>query len=64
MALAEKGKIDVDDSVVSLLPGDVEEDLHVTDGVDYTPKITVWHLLTHTSGLPDWLEDVPQGEKA
>jgi len=48
MMLIEKGKITLDDLVVSIIP-------------EFEPKgkdkVEVWHLLTHTSGLPDQLPE-------
>ena len=38
--------------------------LHVLDGTDYTSQITVRHMLTHASALPDWLEEAPPGGKS
>jgi len=35
--------------------------LHRLDGADYTEAITVRHLLGHTSGLPDYIEERPKG---
>jgi len=44
--LAEKGKLDLDDNLKSLFP----------DFPDYAEKITVRHLLNHTSGIRDYLQ--------
>ncbi len=43
MQLVEKGKIGLDDPVQKHLPD-----------FPFGDKITILHLLTHTSGLPDW----------
>jgi D-alanyl-D-alanine carboxypeptidase len=50
----EHGELALDDRVVDLLPAQLTDRLHVHKGVDRTPAITVHHLLTHTSGLPDY----------
>jgi CubicO group peptidase (beta-lactamase class C family) len=47
MLLIEDGKINVDDSIRKYLPANAP---------DTWQKITVRHLLTHTSGLKDWTE--------
>ncbi len=44
--LAEKGKLDLDDNLKSLFP----------DFPDYAEKITIRHLLNHTSGIRDYLQ--------
>ncbi|MBD3268007.1 serine hydrolase, partial [bacterium] len=45
MILVEEGKIQLDDPVVKYLPAFAEKG---------KKKVTVRHLLTHTSGLPSW----------
>jgi D-alanyl-D-alanine carboxypeptidase len=57
LQLAERGQLDLDASITRYLPPEVTTGLHRIDGVDRTPEITVRHLLSHTSGLPDFLED-------
>lgn len=53
----EEGLMGLDDSVADLLPGPFADRIHVIDGEDRSAQITVKHLLGHTSGLPDYLED-------
>jgi D-alanyl-D-alanine carboxypeptidase len=50
---SERGELGLDDPMVAHLPGDLTAGLHVLDGVDRTAQITIRHLLSHTSGLPD-----------
>jgi D-alanyl-D-alanine carboxypeptidase len=57
---SERGELSLDDSIVDHLPAEVTDGLHVLKGVDHTPAITIRHLLSHTSGLPDYF-DKPKG---
>jgi D-alanyl-D-alanine carboxypeptidase len=61
MRLVEQGSLTLGDRLVDLLPTSVTDRLHVLDGVDHTAAINVEHLLSHTSGLPDYYEDAPAG---
>jgi CubicO group peptidase (beta-lactamase class C family) len=61
MMLAESGKLDVDQSICSYLPETITRGLHQYGGRVRTEEITLRHLLTHTSGLPDWFENYPKG---
>ncbi len=61
MMLAELGKLNVDESICIYLPETITRGLHQYGGRDLTAEITIKHLLTHTSGLPDWFEDYPKG---
>ena len=47
MVLAEAGKLDYDDPVVKYIPE-----------LEGYPGITIRHLLTHTSGLPDYYDTI------
>lgn len=59
--LYERGLVQLDAPIANYLPGTLIDGIHVLDGVDYTDRITVTHLLGHSSGLPDFLEDRPEG---
>jgi D-alanyl-D-alanine carboxypeptidase len=64
LQLVEDGTLDLDAPITRELPADVTDGLHRLDGVDHTDRITVRHLLSHTSGLPDFLEDRPRGGRS
>jgi D-alanyl-D-alanine carboxypeptidase len=64
LQLAEEERLDLDGSITRVLPPSVTDGLHVLDGVDHTARITPRHLLGHTSGLPDFLEDRPSGGRS
>jgi CubicO group peptidase (beta-lactamase class C family) len=51
MLLVDRGKLALDDSLSKFFPGFPE----------YGKRITVKHLLTHTSGLPAYEDLIPQG---
>ena len=55
--LASKGKLGLEDPISRYLDGRTMDGLHVYKGVDYSDKLTIRHLLSHTSGLPDYFED-------
>jgi D-alanyl-D-alanine carboxypeptidase len=64
LKLCEKNVISLNDTVSKRLPAAFTTRLHCLKGTDYTEKITIRHLLSHTSGLPDWLEDRPKKGKS
>jgi D-alanyl-D-alanine carboxypeptidase len=57
----ERGELGLDDPITAHLPAELIDRLHVHKGVDHTPAITVHHLLTHTSGLPDYWDKPKAG---
>ncbi len=52
--LIEENKLSLDDRIFRYLPGDIMRSLHVYKGRDYSGELTVKHLLSNTSGLPDY----------
>jgi D-alanyl-D-alanine carboxypeptidase len=64
LKLEQQGKLAITDRLVDHLQPEVTEDLHVLDGVDRTGEIMLEHLLRHTSGLPDYYEGAPKGERS
>jgi D-alanyl-D-alanine carboxypeptidase len=64
MKLSEDGRLDLDATISTYLPRRLTRGLHRWGGVDYSEQITVRHLLGHTSGLADWLEDRPKGGRS
>ncbi|MFH1965040.1 MAG: serine hydrolase domain-containing protein [Acidobacteriota bacterium] len=64
MKLSEGGELDLDASLGTYLPRALTGGLNRHGGVDYSDQITVRHLLGHTSGLADWLEDRPKGGRS
>ena len=56
--LVDEGKLSFEDKVETYLDTLVNG-LVVVDGVDYSHQLTIHHLLSHTSGLPDYFEDQP-----
>jgi D-alanyl-D-alanine carboxypeptidase len=60
----EDGSIGLDAPIATYLPPELAGGLHRLGGVDHTGSITVRHLLGHTSGLPDYLEERPKGGRS
>ncbi len=54
MQLTEENKLSLDDRIAPYLPDDIMRSLHVYKGRDYSGELTVKHLLSNTSGLPDY----------
>jgi len=57
----ERGELHLDDAIVDHLPETVTDGLHLYKGTDHTPAITIRHLASHTSGLPDHFEKPREG---
>jgi D-alanyl-D-alanine carboxypeptidase len=60
LRLCERGLLQLDKPIAACLPQSLIRGLHRWNGKDYTGAITVWNLLSHTSGLPDWHLDRPK----
>jgi len=60
LKLCEQRQIELNDPFATYLPRTSIEGLHRLRGIDHSKDITVRQLLSHTSGLPDWLVDRPR----
>ncbi len=60
LRLSEKRRLDMDAPIADYLPRSVVVGVHRLGGVDHSWDLTLRHLLSHTSGLPDWLIDRPK----
>lgn len=54
MQLMEQGRLSPDDAIAAYLPASICDRLHVLKGVDYSAELTIRHLISNTSGLPDY----------
>lgn len=54
LKLRADGKLQLSDKIKKYLPEDIMEKLHIIDGVNYSNEITIKHLMSNTSGIPDY----------
>ena len=64
MKLHESRVLHIDDKISRYLTPELTRKIHVMHGVDYSGEITIRHLLSHTSGIADWLKDRPDNGKS
>jgi CubicO group peptidase (beta-lactamase class C family) len=64
MLLEEQGRLSLDDPLSDYLPASMLSGLHVYKGTDYSDQLRVYHLISQTSGLPDYFEERPSGGKS
>lgn len=64
MILDELGKLALMAPLNRYLPAETIAGLHIYKGQDYSDQLTVYHLLSQTSGLADYFEDKPEGGKS
>lgn len=56
LRLRENGKLSLDDKISTYLDPTLTNGLHMYKGKEYSHKLTIKHLLAHTSGLPDYFQ--------
>jgi CubicO group peptidase (beta-lactamase class C family) len=54
MRLVEEKRFSLNEKISKYLPGNLCEGIHVLNGVDYSNEITISHLISNTSGIPDY----------
>ena len=64
MMLEERGRLSLDDPLSMYLPAEVLAGLHRYKGRDYSDQLRVYHLVSQTSGLPDYFEAAPKGGRS
>ena len=57
LKLCTEKKLGLQDNISKYLPEEVVRGLHVYKGKDYSNSLTIAHLMSHTSGLPCYLND-------
>ena len=60
--LITEGKLSFDDRICDYLPQEYIDGFHTYRGADYSKQLTVRHLMTQTSGLPDYFTESNVGE--
>lgn len=64
LQLREKQLLQFSDTIATHLPEEVVNGLHIYKGTDYSRELTIEHLMSHTSGLPDYFEDKNEDGKS
>ena len=64
MMLGERGLLSLDDQIALYLPAEMVTGLHRYKGRDYSDQLRVYHLVSQTSGLPDYFEAAPKGGRS
>lgn len=54
LKLRSQQKLRLEDKISKYLSQEILNGIHVLDGVDYSHDITIKHLLSNTSGIPDY----------
>ncbi|WP_068674037.1 serine hydrolase [Oceanobacillus sp. Castelsardo] len=57
LILREREKLSLDDKIAKYFGEDMLSGLHIYKGKEYSMDLTLSHLLFHTSGLPDAIEE-------
>lgn len=54
MQLIEASQITLQDKISKHLPESIWRRIHILNGVDYSGELTLYHLISNTSGIPDY----------
>lgn len=54
--LRKENLVDLDAPAIKYIEPTIMKDIHILNGVDWSDRITVRHLLAHTSGIADYFE--------
>lgn len=57
-------KLKLKDKIEKYLESSILKQLHIYKGVDYSSILTIEHLLSHTSGLPDYFQNKGKNGKS
>lgn len=56
LKLRAEGKLSLKDKISKYIDKSILSALHIYKGKDYSKELTIKHLLSHTSGLPDYFQ--------
>jgi len=56
LKLRAEGKLSLDDKISNYIDKSILSGLHMYKGKEYSQELTIKHLLSHTSGLPDYFQ--------
>lgn len=56
LKLRAEGKLSLEDKISNYIDKSILSGLHIYKGKDYSQELTIKHLLSHTSGLPDYFQ--------
>lgn len=62
--LIEEGRLNLNDTIGAYVDSKYTDSIHIYDGVDYSKKLTIKQLLSHTSGLPDYYTEAVENQKS
>ncbi|MGN8645715.1 serine hydrolase domain-containing protein [Gracilibacillus sp. HCP3S3_G5_1] len=54
LKLQAENRLQLEDQIANYLSEDIVRGIHVLGGVDYSKDITIKHLISNTSGIPDY----------